>query len=291
MTEDGVGTGFGIWTVAVVVCCFFVGFTCYYVVVHALPPKSIVAKAKRLESEAYALAIAYTCTILILTALCGEAFTSYLTNGGDDDTAGQQNNECSNLSIWYPVVLTFVLSFVKANGLDDTLLAHAEEPEHSIEAVRAEAANATTLSKPITAPSAHSSTAEEDDAERMADSEMNITTACCYGVCDPVGDVLDQTVLKWDHERVTKISLLQMFNAFLGYMVGCAWFSYATLSFQNNFTFIAYGYLLGLFTFAVMISYIAVGYLTRMTVRMEMEKKQGSKFREKRSELMFTAAR
>lgn len=109
--------------------------------------------------------------------------------------------------------------------------------------------------KPIIKPTysvASSSVADKDDPF----SQLNI----CWSY-------VDNAIFAWDAEGFCKESLAHLVNTSGGYTVGCAWYTFAMLSFQNIFAFVAYGRLLGLFLYALFVTSITVAIMERVEKR------------------------
>ena len=79
---------------------------------------------------------------------------------------------------------------------------------------------------------------------------------------------VDNVVFAWDSGGYCKESLAHLINTSGGYTVGCAWYTFAKLTFQNIFAFIAYGRILGLFLYAVFVTSITVAIMERIEKRL-----------------------
>ena len=75
---------------------------------------------------------------------------------------------------------------------------------------------------------------------------------------------IDNAVFAWDVHGYCKESLAHLANTSGGYIVGCAWYTFMMLTFQNIFYFVHYGKLLGLFLYACFVTAITVAIMERI---------------------------
>lgn len=78
---------------------------------------------------------------------------------------------------------------------------------------------------------------------------------------------LDNLLFAWDPNGYSKSSLAHLINTSGGYTVGCAWYTFSLLTFQNLFSALTNGRLLGLFLYAITMTAIVVLLMERIEKR------------------------
>ena len=78
---------------------------------------------------------------------------------------------------------------------------------------------------------------------------------------------LDNLLFAWDPNGYSKSSLAHLVNTSGGYTVGCAWYTFAVITFQNLFSSMSNGRLLGLFLYAMSMTGIVVFLMERIERR------------------------
>lgn len=78
---------------------------------------------------------------------------------------------------------------------------------------------------------------------------------------------LDNFLFAWDPNGYSKSSLAHLVNTSGGYTVGCAWYTFAVITFQNLFSTLSNGRLLGLFLYAMAMTGIVVFLMERIERR------------------------
>ena len=89
-------------------------------------------KAKIFNAEIYALGLAYTLSLLILSGACGEGFISSLTHSDDDDGHHDEdmgNPMCGQFTFLYPVIITALLTIVHSMNIFEKAAGLGEEGE------------------------------------------------------------------------------------------------------------------------------------------------------------------
>lgn len=205
------------------------------------PSKDTKYVLRNFESEAFALAISYSFTVIIAATIYKNDSTEYLSNTDDVNSADDHAPESrpkDYLFLLYCVgisVALTVLSFRADKLLDDRLNRYRQrsiergrpqqqqafgvtEDYVSMNALHAPAGlNATTLA--IQAP------------EFTGDSDsMKSPRGYAYDKTSMQGRLID-FFLSWDDDKSTLESLACLFDTTAGYLVGSAWNVWAVLSF------------------------------------------------------------
>jgi hypothetical protein len=71
-----------------------------------------------------------------------------------------------------------------------------------------------------------------------------------FNTCNTCWSYVDNVIFAWDPRGRVKQSLMHMLNTVSGYIVGCAWYTFSVMTFQNWFISIRAGEVLGRFLFS-----------------------------------------
>lgn len=72
---------------------------------------------------------------------------------------------------------------------------------------------------------------------------------------------VDNIIFAWDSKGYCKSSLAHLLNTTGGYTVGCGWYTFALLTFQNIFLFLNGGQILGMFIYAIIMTLAVVALM------------------------------
>ena len=72
---------------------------------------------------------------------------------------------------------------------------------------------------------------------------------------------VDNIIFAWDSKGYCKSSLAHLLNTTGGYTVGCAWYTFALLTFRNIFLFLNGGQILGMFIYAIIMTLAVVALM------------------------------
>jgi len=75
--------------------------------------------------------------------------------------------------------------------------------------------------------------------------------------------VISNYLFAWDTKNYSMKAYVHLFDTCKAYMVASAWYSWLILSFQNYFSFVNHGYILGLLIFALLATYVVLWLLSR----------------------------
>jgi len=72
-----------------------------------------------------------------------------------------------------------------------------------------------------------------------------------FSACNSCWSYFDNIVFAWDPKGRCRQSLMHLINTVSGYIVGCAWYTFSVLTFQESFKNIRGGEILGLFIYSL----------------------------------------
>ena len=283
----------------VIICCF----SCIAVVVsahilHRCTTGISLIKAKIFNVEVYALGLAYCFSLLALSSVCGIHFISQLTQVDDDSNT---RSVCSGLSWLYPMIVTYALAIARSMGFfkrSAALMSQADKTEEELEEdelteqlnkalggvgdgvsgdiqggvtaltdVYAEQdANVrmTTTTDTTTNTTNTANTTDTTTTESKQDARYISAGKALYKLCIPV----DTLLCSWDEGRITNRSLAVLVFLITGVLCGCAWFTWSVLSLG---IVLALPDIIGDGSFALVISYISIEYLTYVSTTHDLD--------------------
>jgi hypothetical protein len=281
--------------------------------------EDIYMKIKLFESEIFSLGLAYCFNLVVIAWFCGTNYLSvldYAESEGDDVDDGA-SNQCSNLGFFYAVGLTYLLMQVQNSGIFSTaeeMLEDAEqclEAEEEAEVERLEAekeqeeaegaaagvedVEAAVAHRPINSDAASSSTGAQD-VEAVGEKLFSVAECCvdCAVVLTRVCTPADALLCSWDEKRSTNASLGMLLFTFLGFYVGCGWYTYSLGVF--GFLEGEMPPVVGSLVFALVVTTLGLHYLVVATTALEYDqrmakKKVVTKIRMRKVQIMVTAIR
>ena len=226
-----IGPVLGAWIVSVTIVLSLVYATNYLRhVIFPITSKKIQTHLLEFDSETFALAIAFTFTIIIASLIYSNESSNYIT-GIDDvqplDNDYELDNSVDWLYLLYAMFVTVIVTIIEYyNGFPR-------------------------LSPYITAT--HEPLLNLSD-ERL--SSLTTTTTNTFS------NRFNQIFFNWDNDNNAKHAFTHLFMTTRGYLVASAWYAYSVLSFQNYFTFSNQASIFGLLLFATAITYITLKLLS-----------------------------
>ena len=99
-----------------------------------------------------------------------------------------------------------------------------------------------------------------------------------FSTCNSCWSYFDNIIFAWDPKGRCRQSLMHLINTVSGYVVGCAWYTFSVLTFQESFTNIRGGEILGLFIYSLFMT-LAVALIMGQVER-RTEKKLKAKLKD-----------
>ena len=281
-----VGYAIGAW-ILLVACAFFIVYifnallTLYFKL-----PNHIYSCLRKYNSDAYALAIAFSFTLVIASELYPVESAGNLA--GADDIVRNPDDALSEVSggwifLSYSFFITFFIAFLtwKVGWVVDKEEQTEEEKDRSLSF-----SAASPLHSPVRKPQDEAywktvGSVDEFPNDAVLTSNTNIdaqqkqqllpvirptnsTTDGSFNTCNSCLSYIDNIVFSWDSKGRCRQSLMHLFNTFCGYVVGCAWYTYAVMTFQSYFKSIPGGDVLGLFLYSVAMTIISAWIMGRV---------------------------
>lgn len=267
-----------------------------------------LSRAKRFESEIFALGLSYTMNLIIIAGLCDVKFVALLD--GQSEVPSDRDEEkhwyCFSLSILYPMLITTLLTALHSMGLFEKASEALEDVDKSqLEAEQEDAAyeeiqrltiadnnlrhSITTAGgfrvkggepafamnpAPINEMDRSSNTSTSSDSSKPS-SPSTGNGASLDERYSKMGSVIKQSMspvdavlCSWDRRRTVNLAISMMVVTMSGFYCGSSWYAWSILSFQ----FLLQGaYILSSFVFAGVITYMAWSYMVMVTFRFEQD--------------------
>jgi hypothetical protein len=242
-----------VWFLEIIVAIIFIYLSNYIQHNYFNASRKHISWILQFEGEAFALAIAYSFTLISASLIYVDASSSYLA-GMDDYNAieGNEDESYNWLFIFYILGITTLLAYFqlysKSEGWDEGDIL-------SIVNVRESSSNADTSNKSIESNNNIINNNDDDDENKL--KIINQTTCI---------EKIDRYLFNsWDPDGHTKQSLFYLLNTTLGYIVGCSWYTWSVLTFQNIFGGLDSGRVLGLFVYACTMTFVLLYLLGHST--------------------------
>jgi len=247
------------------------------------------------ESETFALAIAYSFT-LIVAYLVYSTDTLFYFSGADDDA----DSGTSFMDLWvffiYAMLVTIVTATVQTyenqvtegmqslssqsqEGQRDFIEKYSKEERQEREPVPLTRECSTESSSSLVAL-LYSDSYHEGDSNHSGDDVITVplsttgppptatTTSHVHGTWDEAFFKLYKTVLWWDTDLRYFFSMVNLLKTTQGCLVGSAWVTWSILSLQTLFVFEGAD-LVSAVIFALLVTYTVLFVINNMTMRLE----------------------
>lgn len=220
------------WMFLIFIVCCIIYFAGYFQRFYLKPSLLIHYRLRVFESEAFALAAAYSVTVIIASSIYHNESTDYLSNT-DDLNLSLDNDSNSTLSrsSWYFFTYAFVwtvLLVIYQRYLDKSSLSSKLSSDdnsikpHSVEKcivdgeIILEESDCDPIENYIT------------DYDKGNECEENIEDSNI----GPITSSAETVLFSWDHNNRCRNTYRSFYYTFIGYMVSCAWTVWALLSFE-----------------------------------------------------------
>jgi hypothetical protein len=303
-TQEHASAAIAAWLVLIVFVCAIIYGSAYVQQVWLKPRHGVLQRLRTFESEAFALSIAYSVTVIIASSIYHNDSTNYLANTDDlnpIDDEGHRPKPQTWLFFGYLLTITTGMAvyqrmlIVRRKHRSRFGVSAQESNERSI---------LETLPRETTAINCDSSGSSEysDDSDDSEDvdpdadydknnadfkegEDLNKRLIDEYAIQFTDGEEgshrnntdrsqsqpnhsswLTRYLLPWDHNGHCRKTFTSFAHTFIGYLVSCGWTVWALLSFQNLFPFSG-GQQFGLFLYALSATVLVSVMLTAITAR------------------------
>ncbi len=270
------------------------------------PPAHIYNALRKFNSDAFALAIAFSFTLVIAS----ELYPASGNLAGADDVIEVANEALEDAnSGWYFVAYAFfITAFVallqwkfgwivtkedseEAELLDARMSFSGETPYDtpqrmvkrdeqywtSIDSIDEDTASAVAIPSSMNPMNQGGLLRESTSSRRslpvIRPTHSTTDSLSVFSTCNSCWSYFDNIIFAWDPKGRCRQSLLHLINTVSGYVVGCAWYTFSVLTFQESFLQMRGGEVLGLFLYSVLMTLAVAALMGNVERRQEKKLK------------------
>lgn len=222
------------------------------------------SKIRDFESESFALAIAYSITVIIAASLYHNESTDYLSNTDDINPTTDDNSPDNQLN-WLFFLYVCIISVL--------MFSYQRYIDNRIKKRKMKKVAQALLEKEVLSRQPPRLSSQEGSRDQPSLSVASTTSTNPEEEIDDmmsfIKDILRNHLLVWDQDKQCHEAFKSLYYVSIAYTVSCGWYIWSILTFQNLFPFKG-GQIFGLFLYAILASLIVALILTIVSVKEEL---------------------